>query len=583
MKFSYVLGLLALLFATCACSKSADEIIDIDYVAVKMDGDHWSLMDKDGNIVCKDEFSKRPTAAVEGIFFVEEGKGYAMYKAGEKPEAIEECQDLRDFGFFNDGLCLVTFPGERISLVNTKGEKVATLEPINGHEITWCNAFFGDDLILARLDDDNYGYLNRKGEKAIDFKFSQAKPFNEGLAVVKSDDQFMVINTSGETVFKIKEGIRITSDMFNHGYIWGRYESDNRCVIIDREGNITKCPTKVSGITDFDGTHFIFYNEDFDGGLMALKDMEIVIRAKYKRLNFLPDGNLLARKDDYYVILNKDDEEQHRISDYKEVGVIVSGFGLFAEDHDVFTRIDYDGKALDKNEFTQISANLRNSVESDFFDYAQMASKVVDLINDKGVGKYVLGSNPSKYFSNASSYTYTRTARIDSLGSGYCYEIKGQLQFDEYMADYHYDYDWWSGRTNSYYSWRSSCQLSAIYLNIISAERKISDRAASQVTNLLVDKGFKLEKKTEEGGEEFAAVLTKNNILVLISATKNENSFGIAVVKNEDAIRSSLIEEVGELNSGSGSSDRVEQAAAPEVVACVDDNCYADSTACVAY
>ena len=577
MKISYVIGLLALLFVVSGCSKSADELINIDYVAVKMDGDHWSLMDKDGNIVCKDEFSKRPTAATEGIFFVEEGKGYAMYKAGEKPVAIESCQELRDYGFFNDGLCLVTFPGERISLVNTKGDKVATLEPINGHEITWCNAFFGDGLILARLDDDTYGYLNRKGEKAIDFKFSQATPFNEGLAVVKKDDQMMVINTSGETVFKIKEGIRITSDMFNNGYIWGRYESDNRCVVIDREGNVTKCPTKVHGITDFDGTYFIFYNEDYDDGLLALKDMEIVIRAKYNSLSFLPDGNLLARKDDYYVILNKDDEELHRISDYKEVGVIAPGFGLFAEDHDVFTRIDYDGKALDKNEFTQVSANLRSAVESDYFDYAGMASKVVSLINDKGVGKYVIGSNPSKYFSNASSYTYTSTARIDSLGSGYCYEIQGQLQFDEYMADYHYNYDWWTGSSNSYYSWRSTCQLFSIYLNVTSSERKISDRGASQVTNLLVDKGFKLEKKTEEGGEDFGAVLTKNNVLVFVRAAKNDNSFIIAVAKNDNSLRSSLIEEVGKLNGGSNSSDRVE---APEVVDSVD-SCYADT--CCAY
>ncbi|MGN0222564.1 MAG: WG repeat-containing protein [Muribaculaceae bacterium] len=564
MKISYVLGLVALLFATCACSKSADEIIDIDYVAVKMDGDHWSLMDKDGNIVCKDEFSKRPTAAIEGMFFVEEGNGYAMYKAGEKPEAIEDCQDLRDYGFFNDGLCLVTFPGERISIVNTKGKKVATLGPINGHEITWCNASFGDGLILARLDDDTYGYLNRKGEKAIDFKYSEATPFNEGLAVVKKDDQIMVINTSGETVFKIKEGIRIISNMFTHGYIWGRYESDDRCVVIDRDGNVTKCPTKVHGISSFDGTYFIFYNEDYDDGLLALKDMEIVIRAKYKNLSFLPDGNLLAHKDDYYLILNKDDEEQHRISDYEEVGIIVPGFGLFAEDHKIITRIDYDGKALDKNEFTAIAAKIPGSVESDYFDYAGMASKVVSLINDNGVDKYKLGSNPSKFFSNASSYTYTRYVSIDSLGSGYCYQIEGQLMFDEYMADYHYNYDWWTGRTNSYYSWRSTCQLFSVYLNVISSERKISDRGAIQVTNLLVDKGFKIEKKTEEGVDEYCAVLSRKNILVMVNAKKNTNGFVVAVVKNEDSIRSGLIDEVVRLNSGGNSSDRVEEAVCEE-------------------
>ena len=114
-------------------------------------------------------------------------------------------------------------------------------------------------------------------------------------------------------------------------------------------------------------------------------------------------------------------------------------------------------------------------------------------------------------------------------------------------------------------------------MNVTSSERKISDRGASQVTNLLVDKGVKLEKKTEEGGEDFGAVLTKNNVLVFVRAAKNDNSFIIAVAKNDNSLRSSLIEEVGKLNGGSNSSDRVE---APEVVDSVD-SCYADT--CCAY
>lgn len=574
MKFSYFLGFVGLLMAMCGCSKSP---ASVDYVAVKMDGDRWSLMDKDGEIICQDEFSNCPTAVVEGMFFVQEGNGYSLYKAGDKPEAVGSCQGLSDYGYFNDGLCLVTFPGERISIINTKGEKVATFGPINGHEVEQCFSYISDDLILAKLDDGTYGYINKKGEKAIDFKYNKAYPFNEGLAIVKKDDKTMVINTSGETVFKIQDEIKIVSEVFVHGYIFGYYKSDDRWVIIDEEGTITKCPSSVEEITAFDGTYFIFKSER-EYGLMALKDMETVVRAKYKSLVLLEDGNYLAEKDDYYIIINAEDEELHRISDYDNVFEIGSGFGLFAEDHDNYSRIDYDGKAKDKNTFKQVAFLVSGSVESDFFDYGKMASTVIGLIKENGVGKYQLGASPSTYFSNPSNYTYTSStsAIVDTVGEPKQYSFNLDLMFDGSMASYQYDYHWLLGRYNERYSWNDNSKLYRIDINVSSSSRRISDRGAAEVASALVKQGFKLDKQTPESTTEYAALLTKDNMLIFISANKRFYSFHIEVYQNSESRRIYFVNRINNIPTSSGNSDRAEAECAEYVpcdTACVVDSC----------
>ena len=79
MKNSYIIGLLALLTIMSGCSNSSNTaMLDVSYIAVSMDGDHWSLMDNAGNIVCQDEFSQRPSAVIEDMFFVKQGNSYSL-------------------------------------------------------------------------------------------------------------------------------------------------------------------------------------------------------------------------------------------------------------------------------------------------------------------------------------------------------------------------------------------------------------------------------------------------------------------------------------------------------------------------
>ena len=526
MKFSYYFGLAAVLLAMTGCSKSNDWLPDIDYLPVMLeDSESWSLIDKDGNIVCKDEFKKRPTAVTEGMLFVPEDDGYALYRVGDKPEEVPNCQNLKGHSYFNNGRCLVTFPGERISVINTKGEKLATLGPINGHEVTKACGYFGDGLILACLDDDTWGYLDMDGNKVLDFKYSSVGIFHEGLAAVQKDNTTIVINLKGETVFKVKDDINLLAvAAFYHGYMFGKYKSDGRVVLIDTKGNVTKCPEKVEYISAFDGEYFIFRGSD-GYGLMALDNTEIVIRAKYDSMEFTDEGNLLVKKDGHYSIINTNDDELCRINDYSNITILVSGFGLWAKDGSSIVRIDENGKPLDKNVvFDGVYDDYHFSVSSDYFDYDGMTNALTALINDNGVDKYRFGSNPSNYFSTPSRYTYDRSGSIGEMAKTSLYTIEGSLLFDTNMVNSVYSYD-----TRSWdYRWNSIAQLEKVVITI-NAIRSISDSGVSKITDALTKKGFTVTSKSDPSKSKYEVTLTKGNIIINIEAYKDSKTIRLYV------------------------------------------------------
>ena len=49
-----------------------------------------------------------------------------------------------------------------------------------------------------------FGYVDNQGKKVISYKYTEAYPFEEGLAKVKKGDKYGFINPKGDAVGKIK-------------------------------------------------------------------------------------------------------------------------------------------------------------------------------------------------------------------------------------------------------------------------------------------------------------------------------------------------------------------------------------------
>lgn len=90
---------------------------------------------------------------------------------------------------YQNGKALATVTGSRLVLIDEKGEE---LKSLGKHKIS----SLSEELIPAAKCQDcptsetypKWGYLNLKGEFAIDMKFESAKPFVEGLAPVQNKD-----------------------------------------------------------------------------------------------------------------------------------------------------------------------------------------------------------------------------------------------------------------------------------------------------------------------------------------------------------------------------------------------------------
>ncbi|MDD6722346.1 MAG: WG repeat-containing protein [Bacteroidales bacterium] len=528
-----LLGLLALaagLPMSTSCSGDNDRILPYEYIAVQVDKDgSWSFYGPDGEVLLKDEFKNRPSDVVDGYFFVQEGKKevYTLYKFDKKkPEAIAE--GFKDLGYMGEGLIPSVRENERISVLDNKGKVKFTLQPVNGKEVTGCAARYNEGLLLIGVDDGDdktkYGYINTEGKAVIAPKFSRGSYFKDGLAIVcLSDDtwgekvEYAIIDKKGETVKKFRTGTIPVGEEFMDGYLILR-DSNDRCLIVDKKGEtVTKLPAKAKGVKDWNKKYIVFKDEDGNCGVMDFEG-EVIIRPKYSWIQIIDSDRFLATEemgdDTRSLILDKDGEEELRIDSYKYGVGWYYQFGLVGRDKNTVTFLEDDGKARKHAEFNNFGGVGRSVIRSDYFNAEAAISEIVNLINDKGVDKYIIGGTPADQLSNLNpeDYSYKYTAELDNLAKeGVNWELTASASYQGgYLSDYNYNYNDYS----RYYYWNPYTHLARVDLDITCDKWDATESEA--LAKALVNKGFTKESSTGSGNKRYCALLTKGDLAVII-------------------------------------------------------------------
>ena len=478
------------------------------------------MINDKGEIVYDSEFKKRPTASYNGLFTVEEGKGLTVYKVGgNKPEAVSGLENLKDAGFLEDGLMPVTFPDKRISIVDADGKTKFELTPIKGLEIISCSPGYKEGLLLIKTQEDKYGYVDKSGKSVIAPDYDVASDFSEGLAVVgKRDDKesdeysLSVIDKSGKTQFKIKEGYRPISEQFNYGYILAKKE--DRVYLINSKGEETKLNSKISYVRDYNDKYIIFANEDGEVGVANFND-EIIIRAKYDQIVFGNGDFFLAKKDSDdkdYVKLDTKGEESNEKIDYEEVYPFKQ-FGYFAKEGKTYVLLNEDFKKKGKEEFFDVNPSWsRGHVYTDYFNTGEVASTMVKMIEGNKVGNLKLGALASQIFrgKSPSDYTYKSEVEFDDLAKkGFRYNISVYGTFSEKIADY--DYDYYS--YNRHYYWNPASKMSIISI-VMESSSKWGKKGQDALKDALSSAGYKFLKEGKFG-ENYSAAFKKGNVIVI--------------------------------------------------------------------
>ena len=97
---------------------------------------------------------------------------------------------------FKNGMARVQ-KGGKFGWIDLSGKEVITLQYANAYN-------FADGLAPVKTAEGNWGYINPQGNFVLEPKYSDAKAFNNGEALVRADDQYFFINNTGKRLRDMK-------------------------------------------------------------------------------------------------------------------------------------------------------------------------------------------------------------------------------------------------------------------------------------------------------------------------------------------------------------------------------------------
>lgn len=409
MKTLHLFATVAVAFLMVACSSKPT----INYMPAKEHSDdEWGLVDANGEFLFEDEFKNRPSAVINGIFYVEEGDGYTVYRAEKHPKQIADLSDLHSCGFYNEGLMPVTFKNEHISFVDDNGKVKFTLEKADSVQIKRCSAMFVNGRCAFETAEHKWGAIDTNGNIVIEPKYDEVVIFTEDYAIVrdKTTHDVTIIDKNGNIKADINEDIESFEIFFMEGYTTATIKDTKegrRDVLISTSGEIIKLPTNVKGVSGHNNQYIIYYNGEHKCGVMTF-DGEVTVRPKYDVIEILPNGKFLGVRDDKTMYINPKDGETTPLP--RNTCQAINNAGEFATifdfDFELISTIDdgedyilrkYDGQNVGKY-LERFGTRLKiGSVFSDYFDYESIVNSVVSLFDKNGLKGYSFDSNVSQY------------------------------------------------------------------------------------------------------------------------------------------------------------------------------------------
>lgn len=130
---------------------------------------------------------------------------------------------------FSDGVASVSLDEKTRAIIDHKGDVITRF----ANDIDYVGVF-RNGLAPARKN-EKYGYINKKGDTVIEFKYLDAKEFNGGVAFATDNDAdlWQCIDTQGNVVFEITSSFIVP---MGHGYIQAHKEG--KVGIINTKGEI---------------------------------------------------------------------------------------------------------------------------------------------------------------------------------------------------------------------------------------------------------------------------------------------------------------------------------------------------------
>lgn len=429
------------LLASCDYLDSFKSSGDVEYIPFQSsENANWGLISTDGEVLLEEEFKHKPTAAVNGLFFVKDKNGeYEIWTAEKKTKTIGE--RYLSICPFTEDVTVAVQKNQHISIIDKKGKQVASLDKANGKNIKTAQAF-SEGLAIIETE-DGYGYVDTKGKVVVEPKYAVAMPCSDGklITITKREYEkngieglYTILDKKGKELFTIKGSKYRISSGYKHGLlsVCAVAGDDLKCGFLDEKGEETLKPSsKISIITDWSEKDFIFY----DGEGYGLKSMEgeTIIRPKYNQLQYAGNDLLWACKsgdDDNYILIDKKGTEITK-DGYSTVMSFMGSCALVRVSAKEWGLINDSGEELKlKTDIYDVSIETGPLfVTSDFMDLDAIV-KALHITAD-GLGGLNVNLNPQQMIKPYSEYSGTDMDRIDPN----TYWLTDRLEYEKQVEE----------------------------------------------------------------------------------------------------------------------------------------------------
>lgn len=413
-----------MLVVLSSCKKESSSPWNWDYLPVQMSkGASWSIIDKDGNEVVKEEYPADAEVSLirDGVYWVKTNGKCQLFSIDSPKKPLTE-EEFTTVTLFNAGVAVVSKPNEQIRIIDTNGKTVATLPKT----IKKCWSFSKDGYAVFKDKDDKVGILNEKGSIVVPATYSDMiVNMNEGLTLAqknKDDKKWLIINMKGEKKGEIDtDKYYALNNTFYEGKIMVRdiNNEDGPTIVLDNTGKklfeIRKERAKYGCPEYFDGYH-AFINADNKCGVVNDKGEE-VIRPKYDGIRNLGKGEFAAKKGDKWGIINEKDETILDF-DYEE-GCVKMGDNYMIQDASGWVLVGKDKKEITSCDKIEVGAVSNYAEYVDIDGLANQFIKQIEEFETAPSAEEIASQTGINIDSKHYEYKLDRSYDIDSkLSSG---------------------------------------------------------------------------------------------------------------------------------------------------------------------
>ncbi|MDR0436982.1 MAG: WG repeat-containing protein [Bacteroidales bacterium] len=297
--------------------RSSDNLL----IPVSSDGERWGFINRKGEFVINPQFE-------DADFF---NSGLAKVQSNGRIGYINKKGDFvipatyKSGTSFDGGLAFVVADGGHPTAIDKKGKAKFVLNVAN-----FISAF-SEDLAIFITEEGKHGFVDRKGNIAINAQFDRATPFINGFARIWQNNEVGFIDKTGKIVinpqFRTAGNFNEKMAAFSNGQQWGYINTKGAYIInpqFDDAGQFSKGLAAIQqgrmyGFIDKKGKLVINPQFDdasvFSDGLAAVqqgnrwgyidKKGKYEINPQFDRAGRFHNGRAIVRSADRWGLINK--------------------------------------------------------------------------------------------------------------------------------------------------------------------------------------------------------------------------------------------------------------------------------------